>query len=344
MAFLIRGAALLGAGGVVLSGSGCGETRADGGPAKVTTVLGEVGLSPGQFTYPRCLDADESGLWVIDKAANIQRVDPKTGNATAFWQLPDFQAGKPCGLTVGPDGLMYVADTHYFRVVVYKPPALDGAPPGRGGAMPRGEVVAEWGSYGEGPGQFIYLTDVAVLAGKDGKVERYYVSEYGGNDRVSAFDAEHRFLFSFGTFGTGEDPAAVEFNRPQSIAVDGARGVVVVADACNHRLGVFTLEGKLVKWIGSAGEGPEQFGYPYGLALRPDFTALVAEFGNHRVHHIDLETGKTLGLHGRPGRGRGEFTNPWAVAVLDETVYVLDSGNARIEGFRAPRLVRKGAG
>ena len=81
-----------------------------------------------------------------------------------------------------------------------------------------------------------------------------------------------------------------------------------------------------------------------GLVMRPDHTALVTEFGNHRVHHVDLETGATLGLYGRPGRGEGELTNPWAIAVIGETVYVLDSGNGRIEAFRAPALVRRTAG
>jgi DNA-binding beta-propeller fold protein YncE len=321
---------------------GCGNARADGGSGPrrlaVTRVFGEIGLSPGQFTYPRCLDSDGKSVWAIDKAAHVQRLDPATGRATAFWTMPDSAMGKPCGVTVGPEGLLYVADTHYFRVMVYRPPSgLDETP----------ELVAQWGSYGQEPGQFIYPTDVAILPGADGKPARIYVSEYGGNDRVSVFDAEHKFVLSFGRFGdgTGEGSGGVEFNRPQSLGIDAKRGELVVTDACNHRVGVFTLEGKLVRWIGGgAGTGPEQFAYPYGLVLRPDHTALVTEFGNHRVHHVDLETGATLGLYGRPGRGEGELTNPWAIAVIGETVHVLDSGNGRIEAFKAPALVRRTAG
>lgn len=332
---------------VLAGAAGCGESGVsagrDGEPValEVVKAFGEVGKSPGQFTYPRAIDGDGSALWVIDKAAHVQRIDPASGQATAAWFMPESTLGKPCGVTVfpprpgmgvGSGQLLYVPDTHYFRVMVY-----------RAGPEGAGELVSQFGGYGEGPGQFIYLTDVAILPAADGGVDRIYVSEYGGNDRISVFDRDEKFLFSFGEPGSG--PGA-EFNRPQSIALDAERGRLVVTDACNHRVGVFTLDGKLVRWIGSpegTGRGWDEFAYPYGLALMDDGTALVSEFGNHRIHHVDVETGRTLGLYGKPGRGPGELTNPWGVAVMDGTVWVLDSGNGRVQGFKAPRAVKRSA-
>jgi DNA-binding beta-propeller fold protein YncE len=234
----------------------------------------------------------------------------------------------------GPEQLLYIADTHYFRVMVYRPPADLEHP---------GELVTQWGSFGQGPGQFTYLTDVAVLPGADGSVEKIYVSEYGGNDRINIFDKDHHFLTAFGQLGSSAEPDKIEFNRPQSIQIDKDRRELIVTDACNHRIGVFMLDGKLIRWIGApehAGAGPDEFNLPYGLAVLPDYTALVTEFGNHRVHHVDLESGQTLGLYGKPGRGPGELTNPWAITVLKDTVYVLDSGNARVQAFKAPRPIR----
>jgi hypothetical protein len=328
--------------------AGCGGGPDRGGepePLRTEVVLGEVGQNPGQFTYPRCLDSDGRELWVIDKAAHVQRIDPTTGRCTAWWKMPESVAGKPTGVTVGPrlpsaagrpesdsPYLLYVPDTHYFRVMVYEPPRNLGEEP---------RLVGQFGRYGEGPGEFIYPTDVAVLAGRDGRAERLYVSEYGGHDRVSVFDArDFRFLFDFGRFGTGEDEGAVEFNRPQSLALDAARGRLTVADACNHRLGVFTLDGVLERWIGSparAGVGPEEMAYPYGLALAEDGTVLVAEYGAHRVRRVDPGTGDTLALYGRPGRGKGELSSPWGVAICGTMAYVLDSGNARVQGFSLRR-------
>lgn len=305
-------------------------------PLAVMSVFGEVGVNPGQFTYPRVLTNDGKDLWVIDKSARVQRIEPGTGKSTALWTMPEWTVGKPCGAGVGPDGLLYVADTHYFRVMVYRPPSGLGEAP---------ELVSSFGSLGQGPGEFTYLTDVGILASDDGKsVERLYVGEYGGNDRISVFDRDHKFLFAFGSYGSSADGANVQFSRPQGIEVDKARHEVVVTDSCNHRIGVFDLDGKLKKWISSpenAGQGPGQFAYPYGLVLLGDGTALVTEFGNHRVHHVDYEDGKVLEVYGHGGRGRGELTNPWAVTVIGDTGFVLDSGSDRIQSFKLPAKKRE---
>ncbi|MCZ7634145.1 MAG: hypothetical protein M5U20_11805 [Phycisphaerales bacterium] len=320
----------------VLSVSGCGPET--GGPIEVRVELGEPGGAPGQFAYPRCIDADGESLWVIDKTARVQRLDPRTGECLASFRMPEWELGKPVGITAAPFGdppepALYIADTHYHRLMVYRPPTkVDG----------EATLLASVGRYGKGEGEFIYPTDVAVVTTEGGGVERVYVAEYGGNDRVSVFDARLNFLFAFGAFGSG---GGVEFNRPQSIAWEPTRREIIVADSCNHRVGRFTPEGALVAWYGSpahAGAEPGRFRYPYGLAVLPDRTALVAEFGNSRVQRIDLDTGDALAAYGRAGRGRGELAYPWGVAVLERTVFVLDSGNGRVLGFDrpSPRTVR----
>jgi hypothetical protein len=335
--------------GVGLLLGGCDETPADGpSPIKYTAMLGGLGDTPGRYAYPRCLDHDESALWVIDKSARVQRIDPKSGACLALFRMPEWDLGKPTGFCVAPgldkDGtwcedLLYIADTHYHRVMVYKAPKNTLS--GEHGTL---EPAATWGSYGNGDGQFYYCTDVAVLV-KEGKkeIDRIFVSEYGGNDRISVFNAKHEFMFAFGTEGAGEDPTKVEFNRPQALVIrtktDGSKELVVT-DACNHRLGRFTIDGKLIGWIGSSanqGRKPGQFYFPYGLYLLPDQTALVSEFGGARVQRIDLDTGKSLGCWGEPGREPGQLAAPWAVTMLNDTVYVLDSGNNRVVGFPRPR-------
>jgi sugar lactone lactonase YvrE len=321
---------------------GCGGDSAGPGtagqPLRTTAILGEIGNSPGQFVMPRALDSEGGDLWVIDKSARVQRLDPATGRCTALWTMPDYLRGKPTGITVGPapvgiekGPVLYVADTHSHRVMIYRPPASVEEPP---------QLLGSFGSYGEGPGEFIYLTDVAIVPSVDGRhAERIYVSEYGGNDRISVYDGNLKFLFSFGELGVGPE----QFNRPQSLAVDPQRRQLYVTDSSNHRIGVFTLEGKLVRWYGSpesSGAGPEQLCYPYGIALLGDGTALVTEYGNHRVRHMDMDSGETLGLFGVPGTGKGELSVPWAITVVGQTAYVLDSGNARIQAFPAPKRRR----
>lgn len=313
---------------------GCERPGSDGAPISVQATYGQTGQSPGQFVYPRAIGVESESIWVIDKSARVQRIDPSDGSVTAGFEMPESSLGKPTGLTVapGPDGkdVLYIADTHYHRILIYELPQRGEEP----------ALLGSFGAYGAGDGEFVYPTDVAVLTGSDGRVERIYVSEYGGNDRISVFDGSHAFLFSFGSPDEGD----AQFNRPQSLGVDSELDEVIVIDAGNHRIGRFTLDGELVGWIGSpeiAGDAPGAFAYPYGLSLPGNGTALVSEFGNGRVQHVDLRTGESLGRYGVPGRGEGALMNPWGVALLDGMVYVLDSGNDRVVSFKAPRGARK---
>lgn len=294
-------------------------------------VIGSLGRGGGQFIYPRCVDTDGESLWVIDKAARVQRLS-LDGAALGGFTMPRREKGMPTGITIGPDGLLYIADTHEHRVAVFDASAKSD------------EVLQQWGTYGFGDGQFVFPTDVAIAPGADGRTpERFYVSEYGGNDRVSVFDARCRFLFAIGAPGLASDAAGsagIVFSRPQSLVYDARAKRLIVVDAANHRLGVFTLDGELIRWIGRADGTPGQalgeFCYPYGIALLADGGALVSEFGNNRVQHVDLDGGVGVETIGAPGREPGSMVTPWGVAVpgrAGEKFFVLDSGNNRIQEF-----------
>lgn len=337
----------------------CGDDghASDPTPFLVEASFGEVGLSPGQFSYPRCIDRDETSLWIVDKTARVQRIDPQTGDSLGGWRMPEFKQGKPTGVSVwapreGPDELVFVPDTHYHRVMVYRVPKNPGprvstkSPEDVEVGRQIGVLVSELGTFGEGPGQFIYPTDVAVLpAADDQGIDRIYVCEYGGNDRVHIWKptnnpfaerSSYEFVRTFGTIGSSDSPGNVQFNRPQSIEIDLARRELVIVDACNHRVGRFSFEGDLIAWIGSVGQEPGQLSYPYGLTLLPDGSALVAEFGNNRIQRLDLITGQSLGVFGVVGRGPGELATPWGVTRMGDRAYILDSGNNRVQVMRLP--------
>lgn len=334
---------LAGAAALCAALAACDDTPPDGAPIRVLATFGGLGNTPGHLAYPRAIVNDGSTLWVIDRSARLQRFDPLTGDCIDLWMMPDYEMGMPVGITVAPgprgEPAIYVADTHYHRVLIY------GIPDRRRGRteheMPPPELLASFGSYGFDEGQFVYPTDVAVLTADDGRtVERIYVSEYGGGDRVSVYDADHNYLFSFGTYGVGRDKQAVEFNRPQALLLDADRRELLVADSRNHRLGRFTLDGELISWIGSpetAGGAPGRFRFPFGLAPLPDGTVMVAEYGNNRVQRIDPVTGESLGMWGVAGRGTGELAYPWSVTVMGDRTFVLDTGNNRIVAFATPR-------
>jgi ABC-type spermidine/putrescine transport system permease subunit II/DNA-binding beta-propeller fold protein YncE len=270
-------------------------------------VLGRTGRGNGEFVYPRGVCLGENGtVWVLDRTGRIQHFDAG-GEFLGQILMPETEAGFPVGAKVGPDGLLYVADTHYHRVCIY-----------RGD----GTLVRQFGSHGQGPGQFIFPTDVAIA--DDGRV---FVSEYGGNDRVSVFSPQGEFLFSFGSLGEGPE----QFSRPEALCLDRRHGLLYVADACNHRIVIYDLSGKRRGQLGQLGSGPGQLRYPYGLALTPEGHLVVSEFGNNRIQVLDAQ-GRCLAVVGEAGRQPGQLACPWGVAVDGRgRAYIAEAGNNRVQ-------------
>lgn len=285
--------------------AGC-ERGAPGGMRPAALVIGRTGRGAGEFSYPRAAVWSPLGrLYVVDKTGRIQFFAPDGGHLGG-WAMPQIDAGKPTGLGVGPDGRIYVADTHYGRVMVFEPD---------------GRRAAEFGAFGTGPGQFKLPTDVAV--GPDGRI---YVGEYGGNDRISIFTRDYQYVRSFG----GPDAGAARLNRPQSLhfAVDRT---LWVADACNHRICRFDAEGALLGAFGGLGDAPGEFRFPYNAETLADGSLVVVEYGNNRVQHL-TRNGEPLGMWGQAGREPGQLAYPWALAVApEERIYIVDSGNNRVQ-------------
>ncbi|UCG33481.1 MAG: 6-bladed beta-propeller [Phycisphaerales bacterium] len=296
------------AGCLIVGGAlyGCGPSLP---PAEPEFVFGETGLGPGEFSYPRAIAvAPDDAVFVVDKSGRIQRFDPD-GNVETVWHMPEYAAGKPTGMTVHPDGRLFVADTHYNRVLVFDRD---------------GEELARFGEAGTGPGQFMLPTDVALDASG-----RIYVSEYGGNDRISRFSPDFEFELSFG----GPESGAARLTRPAGMAFD-EEGMLWVADACNHRLCRFNPEGKLLQTIGEMGRDQGQLRYPYDIDLLDDGTLVVCEYGNNRLQWFS-PTGESLGIWGGAGRRPGQMAYPWGVARNNAgRLYVVDSGNNRVQALK----------
>ena len=119
--------------------------------------------------------------------------------------------------------------------------------------------------------------------------------------------------------------------RPSALRVDHARKFLYVADACNHRVAIYNLDGKLLGYIGSAGRAPGQLRYPYDLACFSDGTLVVCEYGNNRLQLFSPE-GRSLAVYGRAGRQLGELAYPWGLAVDGRRrAFIVDAGNNRIQ-------------
>ena len=107
-----------------------------------------------------------------------------------------------------------------------------------------------------------------------------------------------------------------------------------VADACNHRMIRFSLEGEVLDTFGGFGEAPGELSYPYDVSLAPDGTLLVCEYGGSRLQWFSTE-GQSLGVWGKAGRAPGELFSPWGATYgPDGRIYVVDSLNNRVQIVR----------
>ena len=181
------------------------------------------------------------------------------------------------------------------------------------------EYYGTFGAYGEGDGQFIWLTSGA----KNSRGDIYLTDEY--LHRVTAFDSEGNFLRVWGTNGSGDG----ELDGPCGIAID-ADDNVLVSDTYNNRIQKFTEAGVQ---LASLGEGV--LSMPWGITVAPSGDICVADWGNDRIARFTPD-GTLVQTYGEPGRGEGQLVKPASVAVDDDgNVYVADWGNERVQAFDA---------
>ena len=286
---------------------GCG--RGDG--SRPDAVWGIHGTRDGWLHKPRAAAVDPAGnLYLCDLTDRIQVFDTD-GKYLRGWRMPGLNVDGPSGVNVDRHGRVLVADTHFYRVLVYNP---DGSI-----ALQIGD-----GIQGSTPGRFGYPTDVAI-----DRAGNFYVADYGEFDRIQVFSPEGKWLRQWG--GHGYEPGS--FLKPRGLVID-EDDHLYVADSCAHRVQVFDDHGKLLKVWGERGDGPGQMSYPYDIAMGPDGSLYVAEYGNSRVQKFSRE-GTPMGTWGTPGRGPGQLANPFALAVdARGTVSVVDSNNHRVQRFR----------
>jgi len=207
----------------------------------------------------------DGGVFVIHRCAENScagRTEPpilkfdKTGKL-----VKSFGEGMfifPHGATVDAQGNLWVTDAR-----------IDG---GKGYQAfkfsPDGKVLMTLGKAGVAgaePGVFDEPTDVIVAPNGDIFVTEGHTGGTKGNDRVSKFSPDGKFIKSWGKTGRGPG----EFDSPHTIAID-SRGRLFVGDRSNNRIQIFDQDGRyLDTW--------NQFARPSGILILPDDTMYVAD-------------------------------------------------------------------
>ncbi len=267
-------------------------------------VWGSRGVQDGEFVRPRAAVIDrQDRLWIVDFTARVQAFDLDGNHLGVTFRTPDFRNGRPSGLGLTRDGDLIVCDSHYHCLRIYD---ANG-----------NELRAIGGS----PDQFGYVSD--AVQDDDGF---FYISEFGQYDRITKLDATGSVVARWGTNGT--EPG--QFQRLRALAL-GPDGNLYAADACNHRVQVFTRAGQFVREFGGEGSEPGRLHYPYDLAFGPGGELYVVEYGNQRVQKF-AANGESLGVWGVPGGRPGQLNSPWALAVDRKgRIHVIDTENHRVQ-------------
>jgi uncharacterized protein (TIGR03663 family) len=260
------------------------------------------GSGDGQLNEPRGIALSNDGelIYVVDSLNARVEVFDTQGNFLSAWgganttsdlQLGLFQPSETAtfgasDLDIGPNDLLYVADTwnHVISVV-----------------SPEGSVIRQIGVPGEPvdlgddpanvsnePGVFFGPRSVVVTG------TEIYVTDTG-NERIQVFGLDGSFLRAFGGFGTGPG----QFIEPVGVAT-GADGNVYVADSGNARISVFTSEGvPVAQW---PVQEWESYRYDPTTGLRPNFEPYLAVADDGLVYATSRITGSVLvfGPDGQP--------------------------------------------
>ncbi len=235
-------------------------TTGSGEGALDFTTIGFGGYDQGAVAF-----APDGAFYVADPGNHrIQKFGLNRDFLTA-WGSEGQEAGQfdtPIDLVVDGQGRVYVLDA--FRNIASADQET--------GAVQvfdaDGRFIAEWGVYGNKPGQMSKPFGIGL--DPDGTL---LVAEFDGS-RVQRFTLEGKVLDGWGGYGNDDG----EFVWAMNAAVDAA-GRVFVTDYGNHRVQVFDNEGRFLAAWGKQGRNAGEFDYALGVAVGGDGAVYVTDEG-----------------------------------------------------------------
>lgn len=282
------------------------------------------------------LSPDDRRLYVsCSGKAYVLEFDRASGNVRYFPFQDGYEPKVPYGVAVDSDGSVFVADSLGKQVMIY---SADGRflrrvgngimerPVGitidrrrrlvyvvDGGSKqssrhlvevfaPDGRHLRTIGRSGNGPGEFLFPTNVAVAP--NGNV---YVADTL-NSRIQVFDTNGTLVTTFGFLG--DVPGGM--GKVKGLAFD-AFGNLHAVDAQNVYVQMFNARHQPLMAYGGPGKISELMSLPNGIAIDAKNHIFVADFGSNQVKEYELfntTAADSLADGGSPPRHPSEGATP----------------------------------
>ncbi|MGB9749970.1 MAG: stalk domain-containing protein [Caldisericia bacterium] len=170
--------------------------------------------------------------------------------------------------------------------------------------------------FGFGPKNknFYNVTDIKYFDEKFFVLDSYHF-------RVLIFDKDFNLLRGFGGFGDTLNT----FVNPVSLLVD--EDYIYVCDLNSGKVKVFRHNGD---FAGFFIEYPKM--KPTSIAMDSNFNLWIVDRGDDTIKVFSIDNELKM-IIGKSGSGKKEFKVPLDIVVFEDKVYVLDSGNARVQVF-----------
>lgn len=317
-------------------------------PAGSQSVLAATTPTPdATWEVPgvRALATDAAG-YVYAAVYFPNDTPPPTSKVEKYDQEGTLQATFGEGLfTQIPSGIAVDGAGNIFVVTQFSPPMVTKLDS-------NGDVVAQWGSFGTGVGQFQGPSDIAV-----DQAGNVYVAESAGGCRIQKFDNDGNFLTLWGRSAT--TTAASGLARPGAIIIPcsdagdilpeglaiGPNGHVYSTDTLNHRIQEWDSDGNLIfEWETFGTSEDSGLWTPIDIDADALGNLYVVDSAKRQAMTYDADGNRLATWHLDTVPGSNQLPNLEAIASgpLGE-VYVADSEHDVIVKYEAAATSRPDA-